>query len=189
MHVENIGAGVLLIHDFLTAAECQALISHSDNMQYEEAAISTTDGDKLLKEVRNNDRIIFDDAVLSQSLYEKAKAHLPDQPANGWYLQGFNERLRFYRYTAEQFFKWHKDGTYQRSAQEESFLSFIIYLNDDYTGGCTEFKWESIQPKTGMALVFPHKLTHQGAAITTGIKYVLRTDVMYRHHSYKIVAD
>ncbi|UUZ51302.1 2OG-Fe(II) oxygenase [Massilia sp. B-10] len=94
-----------------------------------------------------------------------------------------NERFRFYRYTAQQFFKWHQDGTFRRSEHEESFLTFIMYLNDDYTGGATEFPWEKIAPKAGSVLVFPHRLRHQGATIVAGTKYVLRTDVMYRESS------
>jgi hypothetical protein len=30
-----------------------------------------------------------------------------------------------------------------------------------------------------MALVFDHGLIHEGAAVTDGVKYVLRSDVMY----------
>jgi prolyl 4-hydroxylase len=31
-----------------------------------------------------------------------------------------------------------------------------------------------------MALVFDHQQVHEGAAVESGRKYVLRTDVMYR---------
>lgn len=91
-----------------------------------------------------------------------------------------SERFRFYRYNAEQYFKWHKDGYYCRNDDEVSLLSFLMYLNDDFEGGETEFRWDVVKPETGMALFFPHPLLHQGAPITSGIKYVLRTDVMYR---------
>jgi hypothetical protein len=33
-----------------------------------------------------------------------------------------------------------------------------------------------------MALVFEHPVRHQGAPVTAGRKYVLRTDVMYRQN-------
>lgn len=54
-----------------------------------------------------------------------------------------------------------------------------MYLNDDYAGGATQFAWETIEPTAGSALVFPHRLRHQGAPLIAGTKYVLRTDVMY----------
>ena len=56
----------------------------------------------------------------------------------------------------------------------------MIYLNDDYGGGNTSFNTISIEPKKGMALIFLHNLEHEGSAITDGIKYVLRTDVMFK---------
>jgi hypothetical protein len=37
----------------------------------------------------------------------------------------------------------------------------------------------SVQPKEGTALVFVHRIWHEGAVVESGHKYVLRTDVMY----------
>ena len=37
-----------------------------------------------------------------------------------------------------------------------------------------------ITPKAGLALCFRHHLIHEGRAVRSGIKYVLRTDIMYR---------
>jgi hypothetical protein len=36
-----------------------------------------------------------------------------------------------------------------------------------------------VRPVRGTALVFRHRLLHEGAPVLTGRKYVLRTDVMY----------
>ena len=42
----------------------------------------------------------------------------------------------------------HRDGSYERNDNEISFFSFIIYLNDSFEGGETEFrKLETIVPK------------------------------------------
>ncbi|MDF3030995.1 MAG: putative iron-regulated protein [Moraxellaceae bacterium] len=38
----------------------------------------------------------------------------------------------------------------------------------------------SVRPAAGMVLVFPHSIMHQGTPVTSGVKYVLRTDVTYR---------
>jgi prolyl 4-hydroxylase len=70
----------------------------------------------------------------------------------------------------------------------------MIYLNDGMTGGETRFysgmeqavnqrPYLSVQPKMGMALIFLHSLWHEGAAVHSGRKYVLRTDVMYKEVS------
>lgn len=173
-----IGAGIFTIDHFLLPHECAHFIALSEQIGFSEAVIATDDGDQVLKDARNNDRILYDNAELARSLFARAVALLPPS-IDGWGPCGFNERFRFYRYSSEQYFKWHWDGTHRPSAHEESFLTFIIYLNDGYQGGATEFGWENVQPKAGMALVFPHRLRHQGARILSGTKYVLRTDVMY----------
>lgn len=44
---------------------------------------------------------------------------------------------------------------------------------------------ENIIPQKGMLLLFDHKILHAGQSVTTGVKYVLRTDVMYRLKKYE----
>ena len=178
MKTTNYGAGVFTIEDYLTPAECAHYIARGEQMGYQESEIAFEGGSRMLKEHRNNNRVVFDDPALAALLFGKAQQALPPV-IDGWRLSGFNERLRYYRYGPEEYFKWHKDGTYARSKLEESFLTFMIYLNEGFEGGMTEFKWEKIAPRTGMALVFPHRLFHQSASIIAGTKYVLRTDVMY----------
>ena len=176
------GAGLFTLKEFLTPQECAVYIGGSEETGYEEAAIQTANGSEIAREIRNNDRIVFDDPALAQTLFERARPFLPDV-LDQWTLSGFNERFRFYRYVPGQYFKWHKDGFYFKSDDEVSLLTFIIYLNEGYEGGNTEFQWEIVKPSTGMALVFPHAMRHQGAPIASGTKYVLRTDVMYRKNT------
>ncbi len=178
MNIHRLGAGVFTIEDFLSPEECAHYIATSEAMGYAEAAIRTDDGDRLYKDARNNDRIIVDDRELAATLFERAQPMLAPE-SDGWRLSGFNERFRFYRYEHQQQFTWHQDGTVRLSEDEESFLTFMIYLNDNFEGGSTDFGWERVQPRQGMALVFPHRLRHQGALVRSGVKYVLRTDVYY----------
>ena len=185
MEVEKLGAGIFVIHDFLTPEECVKYIEESENIGFSEAVITTEDGERMFKDARNNDRIVFDNPVLSQTLFRRASPMLPPS-IDGWGLCGFNERFRYYRYENEQFFKLHMDGTFRRNESEESFLTFLIYLNDDFTGGLTDFIWERVKPKTGSALVFPHRHMHQGSVVTSGVKYVLRTDVLYRNEANSV---
>src|SRR5262249_50613527 len=104
---------------------------------------------------------------------------------------GFNERLRFYRYNPGQAFKPHRDGSYCRHEQREaSRMTLLIYLNDDAAGGETRFfsdarqasldqPYVTVNPRAGMALVFLHRIWHEGAEVRGGRKLVLRTDVLY----------
>jgi hypothetical protein len=56
-----------------------------------------------------------------------------------------------------------------------------LLLNDGFEGGETSFEDATIVPATGKALFFVHQLRHKGQPVIRGRKYVLRTDVMYRH--------
>jgi WD40 repeat protein len=40
--------------------------------------------------------------------------------------------------------------------------------------------WAAIAPHRGTAIVFDHRVWHDGEPVTSGVKHVLRTDVMYR---------
>ena len=94
---------------------------------------------------------------------------------------GLNEMFRFYRYTTGQRFKMHRDGSFKRNEIERSFYTFMIYLNDDFEGGETEFQnLFTITPKQGSLLIFYHPLKHESKIITSGVKYVLRSDIMYQ---------
>jgi prolyl 4-hydroxylase len=99
---------------------------------------------------------------------------------------GLNERLRFYRYGPGEFFAWHRDGAYHRDAHEQSLVTLMLYLDEGFEGGSTDFDVPDldeplrIAPRRGMVLLFQHRLRHQGAPVRRGVKRVLRTDVMYR---------
>ena len=71
------------------------------------------------------------------------------------------------------------DAAYRRDNGEESQLTFMIYLNKGYRGGTTRFEEIEVTGGLGMALVFEHGLFHEGAEVLEGVKYVLRSDVMY----------
>jgi hypothetical protein len=179
MRVVEKNSGVFIIENYLSAAMCQHYITMGEEIGYVPSEVNFQGGSRRAEEIRNNDRVIFDDPALAASLFERARALLPESNGN-WKLAGFNERFRFYRYGPKEYFKWHRDGAFAKSPDEVSCLTFMIYLNGGFEGGDTEFKTEFIRPQEGMALVFPHKLPHQGVEIISGTKYVLRTDVMYR---------
>jgi hypothetical protein len=76
------------------------------------------------------------------------------------------------------------DGGYERDHNEQSFFTFMIYLNEGFSGGETRFAVvpeKSIVPETGMALLFQHHIIHKGCEVKSGITYVIRTDLMYRN--------
>ena len=178
------GDRVFVIRGFLTPEECRAFVATSEHAGYEEATISTGSGAVMAKHIRDNARLIVDTSSLAAEWWRRAGPFLPER-IKAWRAVGFNERFRFYRYEPGQRFAPHFDGYFSRENGERSQLTFMVYLNSDFTGGETKFYSEDrelrmeVRPESGMALVFVHQQLHEGASVRAGRKYVLRTDVMY----------
>jgi prolyl 4-hydroxylase len=132
-----------------------------------------------VESVRNNNRIIYKDIILADTIWAQLKQFAPTKVGNSKAV-GLNELFRFYKYQVGQQFKRHRDQSYIRNDIEASYFTLMIYLNDNYEGGETTFTNLTIQPKQGTALIFFHDLEHEGSSVTQGIKYVLRTDIMFR---------
>ena len=95
-----------------------------------------------------------------------------------------NERLSFLKYSPGEYFKAHEDGYYIRPDNSEmSYITVQIYLNDvkEEDGGATTFIKDtySVIPKVGRVLLFEHNIEHEGSLLNNGLKYCIRTDVMY----------
>ncbi|SFO85997.1 2OG-Fe(II) oxygenase superfamily protein [Chitinophaga sp. YR627] len=175
---------IFTINDFLSHDECSALIGKSEEMGYEEATVDVGGGQqRMIKGVRNNERVLYKDELYAGLLWDRLKAFAPEGKS-GESACGLNELFRFYKYSPGQRFKMHKDGSFTRDPYEASQYTFLIYLNNEYEGGETIFaSGETIRPQTGSALIFHHPLRHEGALLETGVKYVLRTDIMYTKQS------
>jgi predicted 2-oxoglutarate/Fe(II)-dependent dioxygenase YbiX len=186
MHKECIdGDHIFIIHGFFTPEECDAFVAKSERAGYEDATINTFAGVAMDKAIRDNARLMFDDPALADTLWHRLRDFLPPT-IEEWRVLGLNERFRCYRYDSGQKFAPHFDGYFMRDNGERSQLTFMVYLNDEFTGGETKFYGEdravprvSVRPERGMALVFAHLQLHEGAAVVRGRKYVLRSDVMY----------
>ncbi|MET3880381.1 prolyl 4-hydroxylase [Chitinophaga sp. OAE865] len=172
---------IFIIKDFFSTEECAALIEKSEAIGYEEATVDVGGGvQRMIKGVRNNERVLYKDQAYATFIWERLKNFAPEGKDNR-NASGVNELFRFYKYSTGQRFKMHKDGSFERNRFEASQYTFMIYLNEAYTGGETIFaSGEVIRPETGTALVFHHPLRHEGSLLTAGVKYVLRTDIMYK---------
>ncbi|PHS06077.1 MAG: hypothetical protein COA78_14680 [Blastopirellula sp.] len=175
------------VEEFLTPEECQKYIQISEDIGYEEAMISSPQGQVLRKDIRNNQRVMFKNEEIANWIWERASEVVPQEFEEREAI-GVNELLRFYRYDPGQQFNWHQDFSYERENGEQSFYTLLIYLNGEFEGGATSFEDSysdesfaefSVEPKAGMALFFEHPLHHKGEPVIRGRKYILRTDVMY----------
>ncbi len=181
MNLDKDQSYIFTVPGVLTPEDCRQLIDRIEEEGPRTAPINTIGGPRVNLTVRNNERIMFDDPELAADLLSRVKGRVPKQ-IHGMVLCGVNERFRCYRYKPGMRFAPHSDGAFFRSDTEQSWYTFMVYLNEEFEGGQTTFLVEppvSISPETGMALFFQHPLIHEGSVVTTGVKYVLRTDVMY----------
>jgi predicted 2-oxoglutarate/Fe(II)-dependent dioxygenase YbiX len=182
--------GAFTINQIFNAEECKAMITRAEELGFEAAKVALSGGAQLMPGIRNNDRVKFDDRDLANLLWQRLREFVPPT-LEGWHAKRLDENFAVYRYEPGQRFKRHQDGTIKTTALEESRFTVLVYLNDDCEGGETIFSDADrssgrtlfletpVQPKVGMALVFKHELWHEGAPVTAGRKYVLRTDVLY----------
>lgn len=176
----------------LCKGECEQLLSPNIKKSFQKAISNYP------SYYRNNDRFVVDNNILAKLLFEKVKPYLPEtieinsniQAEKGiWHLKELNNRIRFCKYSVNQYFHRHLDGIHYRNDTTQSKLTFMIYLNDatEFKGGRTLFYktketdeiWASYIPKQGDLIVFDHNLWHEGEVLTQGEKFVLRSDILY----------
>lgn len=182
---------VALVDNVMPDAECAHWIAHMEAVGPTLASVNHGSYQAIEPEVRNNDRVIFDDTALAQELWGRLRAvvpaALPERHARLWTDRlmtpvGLNERFRGYRYGTGQFFAPHFDGSFARNEHERSLITVLFYLNEGCVGGETallDFDLR-VAPRRGSALLFEHMIYHSGEELRRGSKYVLRSDVMFR---------
>ena len=181
-----------VIPSLFSKAECEELLNNDIKNSFQKAISNYP------TYYRNNDRFVMDNDILANQLFEKVKPYLPEtieinssiQAENGlWHLKELNNRLRYCKYSANQYFHRHLDGVHYRNDTTQSKLTFMIYLNSatEFEGGRTLFFktketneiWASYNPKQGDLIVFDHNVWHEGEVLTQGEKFVLRSDILY----------
>jgi prolyl 4-hydroxylase len=171
---------VWTIDDAMSPADCEAYVARMRAGSAEVAPVITQRGVEIDLAVRNNTRLMWDDAEEAASLFARVEAKVPRVLANRP-VAGANPRLRLYRYGPGERHGAHWD-TVVELAGVQSMLTLVFYLNDDFTGGETVFPElkQTIVPRRGRALMFQHRVLHEAGEVTAGEKLVLRTDVLYR---------
>lgn len=185
--------GVMLLTELFTTDECARLIHASESFGY-----GYTDYNK---QYRGNTRLISTDHSLADAVWKRIKKHVParlrmqsrcDDSDTEWEAVGLNERWRLAKYVPGDRFEMHCDAAYRRNADCMSMFTVNAYMNSDFTGGATRF-YQGRSAKTpqlsvagapGMCCVFRQppgaRYLHDGEEVTSGVKYLFRTDVMYR---------
>src|SRR3712207_4283832 len=120
----EIADGIFVTQNVFTADECHKFIELSENIGYDAATVDAFGGSVRRTDVRNNDRVILDDKVFAEELWQRCKPFAPSE-LSGKRAVGLNERLRFYRYEPGQKFAQHFDGSFRRPSGEQSLLTWM----------------------------------------------------------------
>ncbi len=173
---------VWTVDDALASADCQHYIDRFQHGQSEVAPIVDEHGNPALDlATRNNTRVMWDDSKEADALVARVNAHVP-QKLMGMTLVGGNPRIRVYRYGPGEKHGAHWDTVVHLDGGIQSLVTLVFYLNDDFTGGETDFTElnQKIVPRKGRALLFQHRILHIASEVVQGAKFVLRTDILYR---------
>lgn len=190
-----------LIHNVLTPSECEQFINLTEEMGYTLAKVTTKRGMIEMKNIRDNKRVLWqlegESTKITDILWDRISDHIqpPFTEARNsvWVPLELSQRLRFYKYEPGQVFVPHFDGFYRPNSLKMTLMSLLIYLNDNKTGGETTFyvpkkdgteEKVKVFPQQGTALLFwhgQHQLStkHEGSECLEGLKYVLRSDVIF----------
>ena len=181
---------IFSVQNVFTKKECMLLINFAEGQKLERA----TQRQSKYYAFRDNHRLQLYSQEFANTLFERIRPSLPKVYQNKS-LVGLNSNIRFYRYGKSQRFGPHIDQSeIDQKNNCQSMFTVLFYLNDssdsDLKGGETVFytsdssKSDTLvyKPVTGSVLIHGHGehcLTHEGAEVFDGLKYILRTDVMY----------
>lgn len=170
---------IMVVRNFLSPDECQKWIDYIEGSSLEYAAHRAT------RYMANREcyRMQRDDPDLAARLFERIIqcVRLPPTPI------ACNPNIRIYKYTKGHAFGKHIDESNTVPGVGHTRYTILIYLSD-CQGGATSFDPPTgrnpikFAPQAGALLVHLHGddcLVHQGEAVQSGIKYVLRTDIVY----------
>jgi len=188
------GFGVVLEH-VLTRKECQQLISDSEKVGYGTLGEGPTG-----QAYRGNRRLQLDETSgkLGAEIWRRIKPYVPliqDVPGEGKYeFESINTRYRCAKYFKGEAFMVHVDKPTVYEPERMSILTVNMYLNDlsPEQGGRTRF-YTKINGKpvaaaggsAGSLVMFkqanmPYTPFHDGEMVKDGLKYLMRTDVIYK---------
>ena len=177
-----------LLKDLFSETECRALIRAAESA----AHFGFTN---YQKEYRGNLRLTTMDSSLADIAWSRIKKFVPETvtfEGVEWIAIGLNECWRLAKYFPGDKFARHFDSSFERNPDETSFYTVNAYMNSDFTGGATRFFDElrsgtevaSVQGTVGSCLIFRQPpgalIAHDGEEVTGGLKYLFRTDVLYR---------
>lgn len=199
-------AGCLRVDGLFSRAECRRLVARAEERGF---GVTSYPKDyrgnlRLITTDRALSRSVW------ERLRALAPPRLVDAAGRAWVPVGLNECWRLAKYHAGDKFERHFDAAFVRDRdRERSMLTVNIYMSDaaraddglpadgiaTCVGGATRFyaganeevggdEVASITPAAGHCVIFRQPpeayIDHDGEEVAAGVKYLFRTDIMYR---------
>lgn len=188
---------ICAIDNFMTLEECCTWIAWGEQHGFEEAKQKQN----AVYAFRDNGRIEFNSPDIAYNIWLRMRVFLPEEVGNPpRKMIGCSPRIRVYRYTRGQRFGQHVDGSRDEPEMGgRTHFTVLVYLNGGHRdgdgpemqlrGGETVF-WKdndmrkpalAFPPMRGVLLFHGHGddcMTHEGAGVEDGVKYILRTDAV-----------
>lgn len=161
------------ISNFLSDEECTKYIDQINNPK--EIIPFTNSG------LFENNKYV--DNKLAQTFYQRLMLHNIDTVTP---LIKANKLIMTGKYEPSDAFGLHTDTGlfYDRKKKLKSRYTLLIYLNDNFEGGSTQFYTDrfkptfEIVPEKGKALLFDIDLWHQGKPLHSGNKYWIGCEII-----------
>ena len=161
--IQHVPGRIHAVKDILSVNECKKLIMDAENAGFQPSPLSGGGhGQTPRTGARTSQFHVKDDAALANMLWGRLKEYVPDNlrdikpvPYMNSFTKGdefkpigINEHMRFYKYDPGQFILKHDDYRMSRFRydadkdeyyEQMSFLTVVIYLNEDFQNGKTLF--------------------------------------------------
>ena len=191
-----------ILNNLLTPEECAFYIKECEKVGFSCLA------DEFPSHYRINDRVLTLSQEMADALFARMEPLLTRSDVirirpigfgneGTWRPIRLNECIKIMKYTSGGHFTPHFDGPWVPREDESSVYTVLIYLNTEYTGGETKFidednprhVYHQVTPCVGMGLVFNHDSFHEGTPVLSGVKYLLRTEVMFRRVDTQMIPN
>ncbi|MHA2403537.1 MAG: 2OG-Fe(II) oxygenase family protein [Candidatus Kariarchaeaceae archaeon] len=224
---------IITIPNVLSPSDCKTLINQAEEAGFKPSALSGGGhGQHPTTGARTSQFYVREDEKLAERIWDKVGNFVPKSLRHIKYVPymhtvthgdefepiSISPHMRFYKYDPGQFVLKHDDYRMERFRrdsktgqyyQQMTFLTLLVYLNDDFENGNTAF-WTKyaqvgtsghcrflrndndndfnkanppadlkIKPQTGMVLINDHMIQHEGEAPQKGVKYIVRTDILH----------
>jgi len=171
------GYTVLEIDNVLSENECDALIDYCKANTMTQSEVVSEKGNLIEDEHRKSKTMWIDDTEHHVAMKMAHKSSILTK-----YSRDYQEKLQVVCYEPEGKFDAHYDNDYNTEVATRC-CTLLVYLNDDYEGGETEFVkiGVTIRPKKGKGILFwslddNHKIIensmHRGNTVKHGNKWI-----------------